>query len=244
MLRRSLLIMTIAICCSCSPAESPSLQSKSPQSKSAPDAMSEGDKHAEIPIYVTPYYNSQGPRIEVGEYSEDLARLTAENADDLAARMKENWATLPVEAMYVMSIRLYDVGRKDDAVYWYYSAQFRSKLFRSVLAEESVGGVGSAPFEISQAQVSFQMLAGQFINGYAFGDLPKLQATIRRVLTESESIPRFEEMYSNQQLIDEKAWPKKREEVAAGLKKLLDHIENNADEIKQMRKENGIEGKY
>ena len=77
--------------------------------------------------------------------------------------------------MYVAAIRLYDLGHKDEAVYWFYTAQYRARVFTSILDKENVGTIGSEAFELKQAYASFNQLAGEYINGYAFGELPKLK---------------------------------------------------------------------
>ncbi len=199
---------------------------------------------SEIPIYVTPYYNSQGPEVSVGAYSGELTTATAASIAELAKKMKAEWATLPVETMYVMSIRLYDLGRKKESVYWFYSAQVRALLFRSLLSEESIGGIGNEGFERIQAHNSFHQLAGEYINGYAFGELQSLQQSIRIVRAENETPPDLTIIYPGLDFIDRGSWPDKVNEVAADLDKLLNYIANNAKEIKETRKKNGIEGKY
>lgn len=199
---------------------------------------------SEIPIYVTPYYNSQGPEVSVGAYSGELTTATAASIAELAKKMKAEWATLPVETMYVMSIRLYDLGLKKESVYWFYSAQVRALLFKSLLSEESIGGIGNEGFERIQAYSAFHRLAGEYINGYAFGELQSLQESIRLVKAENETPPDLAIIYPDLDFIDRGSWPDKTREVAADLDKLLDYIANNAEEIQETRKKNGIEGKY
>lgn len=197
-----------------------------------------------IPIYITPFYSSEGPQVNVGPYSHELAGATAETIRELAKKMKADRATLPIETMYVMSIRLYDLGHKQEAVYWFYSAYYRDRLLRALLSKESIGGIGDEAFERGQAGNSFHRLAGEYINGYAFGDLPSLQESLRRVMTENETPPDLKAIYPNLEFIDRESWPEQNSEVAAGLHQLLNYIANNPKEIHEMRKKNGIEGKY
>ena len=197
-----------------------------------------------MPVYITPYYNSEGPEINVGTHSKDLAAATAESIIDLSAKMKADWETLSVATMYVMSIRLYDLGRKNDAVYWFYSAQFRMRLLRSLLSDDSIGEIGSEGFELIHAHKAFHQLAGEYINGYGFGDLHTLEETVRLVKSENGHPPKFKTIYPDLQFIDEQSWPGKNKEVSDAIDFLLDYISNNADDIKAKRKANGIEGKY
>jgi hypothetical protein len=201
-------------------------------------------KKPPIPIYVTPYYDSKGLQIEVGPFSKELAAATDGTVRELITKMKKERDTLPIEAMYVVSIRLYDFGLKDDAVYWFHSATYRARLFQSIVPRTSIGNIGDPGFEHTQAYGAFHTLAGEYINGYAFGDLAKLKKTIELVKSENEKIPKFKLIYPKQSFVPDESWPAKNKEIAAGLDKLLDYIAKNADEIKATRKKNGIEGKY
>ena len=197
-----------------------------------------------MPVYVTPLYNSEGPDIKVGPVSDELTKATAKTIKPLTDKMKREWSTLPAETMYVTAIRLYDFGWKDEATYWFYSAQYRGRLLGSIIPPEAVGGLGTPEFETMQAHNAFAQLAGVYINGYAFGKLPKLKATIETVLKENKQIPEFEKIYPNMNLSPASQWPEKNNEIADGLRKLVNHIAKNGEQIKAERKQNGIEGKY
>jgi len=197
-----------------------------------------------MPIHVTPYYNCEGPEINVGEFSGKLSTDSVEELRATISKMQECWTDLSVETMYAASIRLYDLALKDEAVYWFYSAQYRSRLFQSVLDPTKIGNIGSSTFERQQAYNAFQQLVGEYINGYAFGDLDKLRKTIEQVKREGKVLPDFGSVYPGVSFIPEDKWGKKNNEVALGLSSLADHIENNAEEIKAMRKKNDIEGRY
>jgi hypothetical protein len=226
-------------------ASQPSTPSQ-PQATANPKGPPSGGKAAApIPIYVTPFYNSEGPQVDVGPFSKQLAAANADTITEVAAAMKKQWDSLPVAAMYVAAIRHYDLGQKDEAVYWFYSAQYRARLFASILSDKNPKSIGGSAFEASAAHGAFQQLAGEYINGYAFGKLDTLKATIKTVQSESgKSLPQFTAIYPKVSFIPAGEWPDKSKEVSAGLSKLLDMIETRADEIKIQRKQNGIEGKY
>jgi hypothetical protein len=75
-----------------------------------------------IEIYVMPYYNSAGPKINVGQYSEGLNAKSEPKFVATISRMKQNWAKLSFIEMYVAAIRLYDMGYRNEATYWFYTA--------------------------------------------------------------------------------------------------------------------------
>ncbi|MDY0169224.1 MAG: hypothetical protein RBS80_21960 [Thermoguttaceae bacterium] len=94
-----------------------------------------------MPIYVTPFYNSEGPQVAVGKHSDDLARANADTIEEMVAAMKAEWDELRPEAMCVAAIRLFDLGLKDEAVYWFYSAQYRGRLFQALCDPDQVGSM-------------------------------------------------------------------------------------------------------
>jgi hypothetical protein len=212
-------------------------------------ASEEGDKKENdgrpgMPIYVTPFYDSKGLKVSVGENSKKLASADAKTILDVSTELKKEMNQLRAEVMYVVAIRLYDLGRKDEAVYWFYTAQYRARVFTAILDKEKVGTIGSEAFELKQAYQSFNQLAGEYINGYAFGELPKLEKTLLKVVEEGKSLPKFGDVYPKVKFVDDQKWAEKNEEVLKGLSDLVEFIKSNADSIKEQRKKNGIEGKY
>jgi hypothetical protein len=197
-----------------------------------------------MPVYITPYYNSAGLQIAVGKHSAGLAVPNADGVRKTLAAMKSEWTELPVEAMYVAAIRLYDLGLKDEAAYWFYSAQYRAKLLRALLDPAQTGSVGSPSFELTQAHNAFFQLTGEFINGYAFGDPPKLAKTVATVQAEGNTIPALKTIYPQSVFVDEKQWPARNEQINAGLIQFIEYLTNSVAEIKRQRQQAGIEGKY
>ena len=70
--------------------------------------------------------------------------------------------------LYVAAIRLYDLGYRKEAIYWFYSAQYRGRQFGVLLDQTKMGSIGSPGFELLHAQNAFYQLVGPYINGYAF----------------------------------------------------------------------------
>ena len=197
-----------------------------------------------MPIYITPYYDSDGLKISVGEYSKELASADADTILRVCDKLKREKDRLRAEVMYVTAIRLYDLGRKDEAVYWFYTAQYRARVFTSILDQGKIGSIGAEAFELKQAYNAFNQLAGISINGYGFGDLGKLEQTLKRVVEEGKSLPRYGEIYPKVAFVPEGMWTGKNEEVSKGLSQLIEIIKTDADSIKEKRRKSGIEGKY
>ena len=89
---------------------------------------------AHIEVYITPYYNSKGPAVDVGPFSNGLAAKSESEFLAAIAKMKASWETLNFPEVYVAAIRLYDLGFRKDSIYWFYSAQYRGRLFAVMLA--------------------------------------------------------------------------------------------------------------
>ena len=133
-----------------------------------------------IPIYVQPYYEAAQTRdgahmVKVGaEYD---ALLASNNPEDILAvrdiiEAQPEFVT-PMTLM-VLAIRFYDVGLRDDAVFWFYAAKNRFLTMVDVLEMQSGELAGS-----TTATTNFMSLAGPYINSYAFCDLDKQHAAAR-----------------------------------------------------------------
>jgi hypothetical protein len=77
---------------------------------------------AHIEVYITPYYNSKGPAIEVGPFSSGLAAKSESEFVATIAKMKRSWETLNFAETYVAAIRLYNLRFRKESIYWFYSA--------------------------------------------------------------------------------------------------------------------------
>jgi hypothetical protein len=134
------------------------------------NGKTETDVGRQMPVYITPFYESEGLKITVGEHSQTLANADAKSIREIAGALKKEKDKLRAEVMYVTAIRLYDLGHKDEAVYWFYTAQYRARLFTTLLDNEKIGTIGDEAFELKHAYNAFNQLAGIYINGYGFGD--------------------------------------------------------------------------
>jgi hypothetical protein len=158
---------------------------------------------ARIEIYVTPYYNSKGPVIDVGRFSSGLAAKGESESVATISKMQQSWDTLNFPEMYVAAIRLYDLGFRKESIYWFYSAQYRGRLLATLIDQEKMGSIGDPGFELVQAQNAFQQLVGPYINGYAFGDIDQLIPIIERVQKEGKAVPNLTKIYPNVKLSPE-----------------------------------------
>lgn len=143
-----------------------------------------------IDIYVQPFYEAARtpeapPKVAVGQaYNALLASPKRE--DILAARdlIEAKPDLVTPMTMMVLAIRLYDVGLRDDAVFWFYVAKDRYLVMADVLDTKT-----AQLAQANDAVRSFAALVGPFINGYAFCDLAKQQEAHEKALAWVEAHP-------------------------------------------------------
>src|SRR5499427_471001 len=199
---------------------------------------------AHIEVYITPFYNSKGPAIEVGPFSSGLAAKNEPEFVATIAKMRKSWDTLNFPETYVAAIRLYDLGYRKESIYWFYSAQYRGRLFAGLIDREKMGSMGDPGFELFQAQNAFQQLVGPYINGYAFGDIDQLVPIIERVQKEGKTVPDLTKIYPRVIFKPKSEWDAGNKGLNEGLTKLLVTLKNEKASIKQQRIDNGTETKF
>lgn len=197
-----------------------------------------------IGVYVTPYYNSQGPIIKVGRFSAGLASKDEKTVVSTIFKMKASWQNLTFPELYVAAIRLYDLGYRKESVYWFYTAQFRGRQFGMLRDESSAGGIGDPGFEVFHAQDAFYELVGPYINGYAFGDPDGLIKVIERVQKEGRKIPDLKTTYPHVKFKGKSVWESTSAKLANGMSELIKMIKDRKADIKRQREEQGLEAKY
>jgi hypothetical protein len=199
---------------------------------------------AQIEVYITPYYNSDGPVIEVGRFSKGLAAKTEPEFVETILKMKQSWNELRFPEMYVAAIRLYDLGFRTESTYWFYSAQYRGRLLASLVDQEKMGSMGAPAFELVQAANAFQQLVGPFVNGYAFGDIDRLVQVIKRVQKENKTVLDLEKLYPGVTFKGQLEWNTANEGLNEGLTKFLRMLKDQKASLKKTRTDNGTEAKF
>jgi len=197
-----------------------------------------------IDVYVTPYYNSKGPEVKVGRFSSGLASAKEDEFLATIAEMRKDWDRLTFPELYVAAIRLYDLGYRKEAVYWFYSAQYRGRQFGVLLDQTKMGSIGSPGFELLHAQNAFYQLVGTYINSYAFGDMDGLVKIVERVQKEGHRIPDLEAAYPGVTFKNKSEWPSANADLADGMNQLISILKEKKDDIKRQRIERGVEEKF
>ena len=148
----------------------------------------------QIGIYVQPYYEAAREpggtsRVAVGRSFDGLASNSREDIVAIRDSIIRDPKRLTPMTMMVLAIRLYDVGLRDDSVFWFYAAKDRYLTLAEVV-DVATGGLA----QVEQAVRDFATLAGPFINGYAFCDVANQQAIRAKALDWVEKNP-YEAMF-------------------------------------------------
>lgn len=154
------------------------------------DATSDTAPVKKIGVYVTPYYFSADtpdgqPQVAVAAAYDAL--LASNKREDIVAvrdAIQANPNLITPMTLMVLSIRLYDVGLRDDAVFWFYVAKNRYLTTDAVLNMRSPS-LASARVSIKD----FHVLVGPFINSYAFCDLAKREVAAVKAIDWVEAHP-------------------------------------------------------
>lgn len=130
----------------------------------------------------------------------------------------------PPSEIMLRAAPLMQVGKSDEATFWFYAGQLR---WRSRLNSDPDQDPTGEPALFSSL---FETL-GPAVNGWAFGDIPRLQQTIDTVLLWDERYP------------DPSLDPAVHGRMRAGLTDLRDQIGREADTIRTERTSRGLENR-
>lgn len=143
-----------------------------------------------IPVFVRPYYAAapspeHRPVVEVGRsFDHGLASTTRDEIVAVRDRIVADPRAVMPTVMMVLAIRLYDVGLRDEGVFWFYAARARFITLDDTI-DTTAAGLASA----GEGMKNFARLAGPYFNSYAFCDPPKQHATLLRALDWVEKNP-------------------------------------------------------
>ena len=137
------------------------------------DAALAAEPVRRIAIMVEPYYAAARdaaavPRVAVGKQYDHLASTRREDIIAVRDKIQASPKLVTPMTLMVLAVRLYDVGLRDDAVFWFYAAKDRYIVMSEVLDVRHPSLV-----QVEDAVKNFVTLAGPVINGYAFCDLAK-----------------------------------------------------------------------
>jgi hypothetical protein len=197
-----------------------------------------------IAILVPRLYDSEALEIHVGNYSQQLKTHDLEELSVLAEEMARQKHELTPEQMFVLAIRLYDLGEKDNSVYWFYEAQFRAKLFLKTLDADHFAGISKRSSGLLSSYEAFTELAGEYINGYAGCDIDNWVKIAKSVQDDNPTPPELDKLFPEAVFVERSQWQFINDEVAAGLGGLIDQLSNTREAIRMERAANNLDARY
>lgn len=129
---------------------------------------------------------------------------------------------------YVLAQKLFESGKRDEAIFWFYAGQLRYRFHLAAHPDLEPSGDPALFSSLSE-------VLGRPLNEYAFGDLKALRATIQRVLD-------WDERTANG-FTSKTKFASPWKETRTGLEKLREYLRTNAEEIRRQRKANGLENR-
>lgn len=126
---------------------------------------------------------------------------------------------------YLYAQRLFQTGRRDDAVFWFYVGQLRYRLHLSANPQLPESGDPAAFAALNDS-------IGRSINEYAGGNPTTWVTAIDRALAWDRTTPNY--------FTSKQRFSKQYSDVRTGLGKLREMIQSDAQDIKNERTNNGL----
>jgi len=234
-----LLALPMILVNGCVPALIPLVPTSTPEPASTQQASD-----PPITVLVPPFYDSEDLQIRVGNYSQQLGTDNLQDLNALAQEMARQRDKLTPEQMFVLAIRLYDLGEKDNSVYWFYEAQFRAKLFRRSLDADHIAAISELSSDLLASYEAFTELAGEYINGYAGCDVESWVETAKIVKDDNPGPPDLDKLFPDAVFVERSQWQGINDEVASGLGVLIDQLSNTKEAIRLQRAANNLDALY
>jgi len=184
---------------------------------------------------VVPFYDSRGPVIHAGKYSKDLAERDPERLLENVRHLKAEWDKLPIEVMYIAAVRLFDAGKRDEALYWFYTAHYRAMLFAALLDPKERTAENVILSLFNNAFYRFYYFAVPDLQAYAGCDQGKWLAVLDTVIAEHRTIPDLSSTYAALAFVPKTRWTQLNARVAAQERLLPNYIKSHWDQFRTAR---------
>ncbi|MDP4220056.1 MAG: hypothetical protein Q8916_13105 [Bacteroidota bacterium] len=201
------------------------------------------DIKGRLPFYAVPYYNSDPLTISIGKYKTELLTEDTTKILALANKIKADLNNTDIESLLFLSLRLYDLGKKDESFYWFHTAKARAIVFIDMLDTAYVGGIGSQAFELKTFFGTFSQLVGGYINAHGFNDFDRGVAVFEKVKGEIKNIGSFKNLYPNIHFLDDNKLEEEKMVTEENLGKAITYFKANKEELMKKRIGRGIQGK-
>jgi len=203
-----------------------------------------------IQVYVTPYYESSSnlsmnPKVKVSkQYDRLLSSTKSKDILTVEKSILDKPELITPMTMMVLAIRMYDVGERDKAIFWFYVAKDRYITLSDVLNIND-----PSLFQVKQSVIAFASLAGPYINSYAFCNIKK-QQTIRNDAFNWVTLNPYQALFMEQLPAKEGNRKENLErslnDIDESIKKFNEFLSNpqNVDELNLKRKQKDVDSQF
>jgi hypothetical protein len=133
---------------------------------------------ADIPIEPSGAYKDIDVRLSI-DTIKALRDFKGEKQTKVANTVIAKPGEFSPPVLYVLSSVLFEQGKKDDAVFWFYAGQLRGRIDANICADKTA----------ASAIAALNQQFGPAINKYSFQNLSLLTNTVERVLVWEEKTP-------------------------------------------------------
>ncbi len=182
-------------------------------------------KKKPLTLQVKQYYDSNGPVINVGKYSDSLTTTDLTKLRAAVTRMREELSNLRPEQMFVVAIRLYNLGERDEALYWFYEAQYRARLYHFSIDKRRLGESNSGVPDLTMDYVEFYDKTQRVFHAYAECDYNKWEKLAMIVRDNNKKVLDLIRIFPGTPFVGRDEMQEINDRiVAVGIKNLLIHI--------------------
>lgn len=205
----------------------------------------ESGRELHIAVDVPPYYAQSGHRADVGAYSEGLSAADRNVVLETVGDMEKDWENLPVAAMYVAALRLFEIGERGRALYWYEGAKYRAALFMKLLDGSSeMNRMGSRAFVLSRAHTAFFLALRPYFGEYGLCDIGNYRETAARAASGRNGTPKLDAIYPGVVFLPHEKWPAAVEKVNEDFARQVERTAETYETIVKQRKAAGTQEQY
>jgi hypothetical protein len=213
--------------------------------KESGEGGNESGQKWHIAVDVPPYYTQSGHRAAVGAYSEGLSAADRNVVLQTVGDMEKDWENLPVTAMYVAALRLFEIEERDRALYWYEGAKYRAALFMKLLDGTSeMNRMGSKAFMLSRAHTAFFVALRPYIGEYGLCDIDNYRQTAERAGVGREDVPKLNTIYPGVVFLPQEKWPAAVKKVNEDFERQIARTAETYETIAQQSKAAATRGRY
>jgi hypothetical protein len=178
---------------------------------------------ASPPFYYSFHLTPRGSTkliIRIGKFSDGVASTDEKRVAATLLQMKQRWQRLNHIELYVGAVRLYNLGYRNEATYWLYSADYLADVYVRLADVRKMWGQppdANPAMNMYMAPQDFGEFAEPKILGFAYCDEEKRLTILDRVKSDRAHVPDLQAIYPDIAFVSKTHWAKAAGEALAEL---------------------------